>query len=137
MRASRTKNTDFYEFENVNPKGRLRGDCTIRTIAKACGQSWEQTIRELTEIGIKKGYVCNDQSLFPSYLSSKGFVAHNEPRASDNTKISVKAFISKGLAGGKAIVALVGTHHVTCLMEGKVRDIWDCSGQTMHRWWSR
>ena len=33
------------------------------------------------------------------------------------------------------IVANVGSHHVTCIKDGKVQDIWDCSRNTMHKYW--
>lgn len=129
---------DYYEFVNVNPKGKLKGDCVIRAIALACGQSWEQTIRELTELGIKKGLVCNDVTLYPKYLESKGFKEMNEPRDVCNRKMSVREFINEEQLDDNqltAIVMNVGSHHVSCIMHGKVNDIWDCSRNTMHKYW--
>lgn len=141
MRSSRSASSPYYEYFNANPKGRLGSDCVVRAIALACRQSWEQTVREMTELGLKRARLLNDPELYPAYLESKGFVAHKEPRDAFNRKISVKEFLDKreafGFKEGEAAVAVAGTHHATCLEGGKVRDIWDCSGQTMHRWWSR
>ena len=136
MRESRLKNTEFYEFTNVNPHNRIGGDCVIRAIALACGQSWETTVRELTEMGIKKGYICNDQKLYPAYLISKGFKEMPEPRDVNNRKLTVKEWlIQREGFSIKNIVANVGSHHVACIIDGKVRDIWNSSTQTMHKYW--
>lgn len=136
MRESRLKNTEFYEFTNVNPHNRIGGDCVIRAIALACGQSWEQTVRELTEMGIKKGYICNDQKLYPAYLISKGFREMPEPRDVNNRKLTVKEWLiqREGFVV-KPIVANVGSHHVAAIVDNKVRDIWNSSTQTMHKYW--
>lgn len=136
MRASRTKSAPFYEYVNVNPKNRISGDCVVRAVALACGQTWEQTVREMTEMGIPKGLVLNDDKLFPLYLESKGFVAHAEPRTPSNRKMALKDFLAQNPQHDR-FVCLVGSHHCTCAIGGKVRDIWDCSSNTMHRWWSR
>ena len=126
----------YYHFINVNPKGKFVGDCVIRAIALACGQSWETTIREMTELGIKHGYEVNDQKLYPKYLELKGFKEMKEPRTSNNTKITVRDFIDDrdGFAIN-TIVMNVGSHHVSCIKDNKVNDTWDCSRNTMHKYW--
>lgn len=132
----RMKNTEFYEYTNVNPKDKFGGDCVIRAIADALDQSWETTVRELTELGIKKGFLCNDNHLYPKYLESKGFRAMSEPRDVNNRKLSVKDFlIQREGYPMRTIVANVGSHHVTCIKGGKVHDIWNSSNETMHKYW--
>lgn len=136
----RMANTEFYEYTNVNPKNKYGGDCVIRAIALATGQSWEQTIRELTELGIKKGLVCNDSKLYPKYLESKGFIQGKEPRDVCNRKMSIKQWIIEEQINEDSNTVYVinaGSHHVTCIKNGKVRDIWNSSNQTMHKWWYR
>ena len=136
MRDSRLKGTEFYEYTNVNPRNRICGDCVIRAVALITQQSWETTIREMTELGIKKGLVVNDKDLYPLYLESKGFRAMNEPRDVNNRKLSIKDFLiqTEGMRL-KPIVANVGSHHVTAIKNGKVRDIWNCSNETIHKYW--
>ena len=128
----------YYEFINLNPKGKFVGDCVIRAIALACGQTWEQTIREMTELGIKKGYELNDKKFIPIYLKAKGFTKMTEPRNYDNKKITVREWLCSRdyhLWHSYKIVANVGSCHVSCIIEGKVHDTWDCSKHTMHTWW--
>lgn len=134
MRDSRLKSTPYYEYTNLNPKNRLSEDCVIRAVALVTGQTWEQTIRELTELGIKNSYVCNDSKLFPKYLELKGFRQMNEPRDYFNKKMSIKEFLQEH-PEYDTFLCVAGSHHVTAIKNGKVRDVWNSSNQTMHRWW--
>ena len=135
MRESRLKETEFYEYTNINPRNRICGDCVIRAVALATGQSWEQTIRDMTELGIKKGLVLNDKELYPLYLKEKGFIECSEPRDINNRKLTVKEWlIQRGSTDGP-IVANVGSHHVTLIKNNKVRDVWNSSTQTIHKYW--
>lgn len=134
----RMNETMYYHYINVNPKDRFTGDCVIRAIALALNQSWEQTVRELTELGIKKGCVCIDRKLFPIYLKEKGFTQMKEPRHSDNTKMSIREWLGSRegwLWHSYKIVVSAGTHHISAIIDNKVNDIWDCSKETMHKWW--
>lgn len=133
-REEREQNTKYYEYTNVNPKDKFGCDCVIRAIAFALNQTWEQTVRELTEYGIKRGLVCNDKKLYPKFLIEKGFRQCAEPRNGDNTKMSAKKFINY-IQEDDIIVAKVGTHHLTVIKDKKIHDTWDCSGNTMHKYW--
>lgn len=134
MRDSRLKSTAWYEYTNMNPRNRISEDCVIRAVALITGQSWEQTIRELTELGIKHSYVCNDSKLFPIYLKQKGFECMNEPRDGYNKKMTITEFL-RVHPDYTDFICVAGSHHVTCVKDRKVRDIWNSSNQTMHRWW--
>ena len=136
MRDSRLKSTPWYEYLNMNPRNLLSEDCLIRAVALVTEQSWEQTIRELTELGIKKSRVCNDSKLMPDYLESKGFKAMPEPRDAYNKKMTIKEFLCAN-PEFKDFICFAGSHHVTAVKDGKVRDIWDSSKVTMHRWWRK
>lgn len=134
----RIQNNMYYTFKNVNPKEKLCEDCVIRAIANACNQSWEQILRELTELGIKKGMVPNDSKLFPIYLKEKGFTQMKEPRKSDNTKMTVREWLGSRegwLWHSYRIVVSVGSHHLSSIVDNKIEDTWDCSKNTMHKWW--
>ena len=131
----RFQNTDFYEYTNVNPKDKYGGDCVIRAIALATGQSWEQTIRELTEVGIKKGFVLIDWHVYEKYLETHGFIRCKEPRDVNNRKMTVKEWMIEEQITKGTFVIVAGTHHLSCIVDGKVRDIWDASKVTMHKYW--
>ena len=134
MKDSRLKSTEFYEYLNMNPRNLLSEDCLIRAVALVTGQSWEKTIRDMTELGIKESRVCNDSKLLPKYLEKLGFVAMPEPRDVCNRKMSIKEFLIEN-PEYQNFICFAGSHHVTAVKDGKVRDIWNSSNQTMHRWY--
>lgn len=133
----RMMETAYYHYVNVNPKGKHVGDCVVRAIALACGQSWEQTIREMTELGIKKGLVLNDKKLYPMYLQQKGFIECSEPRDANNCKMTINNWVIKGKHYNGIYVANAGSHHLTAIIDGKVCDTWNASHQTMHKYWKK
>ena len=130
--------TSYYKYTNLNPKNKYVSDCVIRAIANACNQSWEDTVREMTELGIKHGLVLNDKKLYPMYLKLKGFKEMKEPRDYNNQKLTVKDWLCTRdyhLWHTYSIVANVGSHHVTYIKNDKVHDTWNCSCNTIHKWW--
>lgn len=134
-RQDKYPNNDYFVFYNANPKNKFGDDCVIRAISTVLGQSWETTIREMTELGIKLGYVLNDKHVYEKYLELKGYVKHSEPRDSDNCKMSVREVIKRYRINNA--VANVGSHHVVAIVNNKVNDIWDSSKKTMHVYWKK
>lgn len=139
MEENRNKkypNTHYFVYTNPNPKGKLGADCVIRAISIATGKDWETVVRELTELGIKNGMVLNDKQLFPKYLEQNGFRKVKEPRDYFGRKMTVVEAIKKGIIRPEDIVCMnAGTAHLSCIVNKKVRDTWDCSGKILHTFW--
>ena len=134
-KEKRMINTEYYHYNNVNPMGKYGQDCVIRAVALMTDTSWNNTVRQMTEFGIMKGFVLNDDHVYPKYLEKNGFVERAEPRDIYNKKISVKDFIK--LHPHINCVANVGSHHVTAIKDGVVNDIWNCSNTVMHKYWEK
>lgn len=139
-REQKYPNTRTFKFYNANPKNRFGGDCVVRAICTALNQSWEQTIREMTELGIKYGYVLNDQSLFPKYLESKGWKKMKQPRKDDGTKYTGKEFCRDEVQQypfnyPDRIVANIGGHHTVAIVDGRVWDTWDSTDGCIGNYW--
>ena len=133
MAVYKYQNNEFFTFYNANDKGKNASDCVARAISVALSQSWETTIREMTEMGIELGRVFNEDKTIDKYLESKGFTRYKEPRKANNTKMTIREFIK---ANPRATcIVKAGSHHVTLVCEGKVIDTWDSSLQTMHSYW--
>lgn len=135
MMKCKYKETPIFHFHNANPKGKNANDCVARAISVALSQSWEDTIREMTELGIKYGYAFNEDKLIERYLKEKGWEQLKEPRDQNNKKISVARFISRPGNNKGVIIARVGSHHISLIVNGQVWDTWDCTKQTMHSYW--
>lgn len=121
-----------YHYYNCNPNRRLTDDCVIRAICSSTGESWEQTLRELTECAIKTGYMLNTPECYGKYLEDKGYVKQKQPINKDGTKIRFKDFVKR--FDGHAI-AHCGKGHVTYVADNAAWDIWDVSDEVVGNYW--
>ena len=133
-RADKYPDTAVFHFYNANPKNRITGDCTFRAIATATGKSWADVVQEMALISIKTGYAINDKKGIEAYMKNIGWVKHSQPRKLDNTKYTGAEFCRK--MKRLTAVCMIGGHHVTCIIDGKVNDIWDCTGKTIGNYWT-
>lgn len=62
-----------FAYYNANPTGKSVGDCTIRALSKALGQSWEETYVGLALQGFRLGDMPNADSVWGPYLREHGF----------------------------------------------------------------
>lgn len=132
-RAEKYPDTAVFTYHNENPKNRITGDCTFRAIARATGKSWAEVVREMAELSIKTGWAINDKKGIAKYMESIGWVKMAQPRKADNTKYTGADFcrINKHIT----CVASIGGHHLTAIVDGKINDIWNCSGKCIGNYW--
>ena len=132
-RTDKYPDTSVFHYHNENPKNRITGDCTFRAIARATGKSWEEVVRKMAEMSIKTGYAVNDKKGIEKYMESIGWIKMPQPRKADGTKYTGAEFAKKNQ--GNRRVCMIGGHHVTCIIEGKVNDIWDCTNKCIGNYW--
>lgn len=141
------EDTTYYQFFNKNPKDRRTSDCVVRALATALDQSWEQTYKELFEIGMKSCRPPEDDWVVSTYLNSKGCLKINQPKKRDGTKftgeevchlIQEDSFVSnEGVNLSKYNFFInIGTHHCSCIIKGKINDIWNCSYDKVGKMWA-
>lgn len=118
---------------NPNPNGKSVGDCTVRAISLATGQSWEKTYLDLCI----QGYILSDMpssnDVWMAYLADKGWTFH---RLQDDCPFcyTIKDFCREYNRG----VYIVGTGtHVICVKEGDWMDAWDSGDKTPLFYFSR
>lgn len=134
-RQEKYPDTFIFKYYNANPKNKIGGDCVVRAISTALDQSWEQTVRELTEVGIKIGYVLNDKHTYDKYLKEKGWIKCKQPKTSDNMKISGVDFCNKIALKNEKYIAHIGSHHIVAIIDKKINDIWDSSDGKIGNYW--
>lgn len=79
----------------------------------------------------------NSPENYDKYLREQGWAKQKQPVHSDKTKMNGKEFVRKfGKQYPRAIMHL-GTHHLTCMVDGKVIDIWDCTDRKIGKWWTK
>lgn len=143
-REQKYPETRSFHYYNANPKNRKGGDCAVRAICTALDQSWETTVREMTEIGLMHGFLVNDRNTIDKYLKSRGWVKHSQPRKSDNTKYTGKEWcvelqepFNNKLYFEDRIIANIGGHHMVAIIDGKVNDIWDSTDGCIGNYWTK
>ena len=138
-RQQKYPDTSTFHNYNANPKNKIGGDCVIRAISTALGQSWEQTVRELTEVGIKYGYVLNDKHTYSKYLEAKGWRKMPQPKKDNGTKYTGEEFCREvkeyTFNYPDRIIAHIGGHHIVAIIHGKVWDTWNSTDGCIGNYW--
>lgn len=120
-------------FYNPNPHGKRVGDCTVRAISKALGQSWEQTYAGLSLQGFSDGDMPSANATWGAYLRAKGFRRRIVPDECPDC-YTVRDF-AEDHPHGTYILALAS--HVVCLIDGQLYDTWDSQDETPLYYWER
>lgn len=106
---------------NPNPRARGRvGDCVVRALSKALGQSWDETYIGVAVQGFIDGDMSDSNRVWGHYLTRKGFVREriHWKRADD---WDVEDFAREN-PRGTYILAIDG--HVVCIQDGTIFDSW-------------
>lgn len=128
------KDTNSFKYYNANTKGKHTTDCAIRAISIALGQDYKETIKEMIDLWLETGYEYSDPKCIGKYLERKGWVKNKQPKKSDNKKYTGKEFVRifKGIC-----IANIGGHHMVCIKNGKVLDIWDSTDGCIGNYWTK
>lgn len=115
----------MFKYYNANPLGRLVNDCTVRAISLATQKSWDQTYDELANYARDQGITFSEIEFINEYL------AERYPRYcqdSYNKIYTVGDFCDLKLPG-RWLITMSG--HITCVIDGDLYDVFDCSDRYM------
>ena len=118
---------------NANPDGKNVGDCTIRAISRALGQSWETTYTELVLHGFLLRDMPSANHVWGAYLRSRGFTRRIVPDTCPDCY--TVADFAREHPRGLYILALSG--HVVCVQDGDWYDTWDSGDKVPLYYWER
>ncbi len=118
---------------NNNPNGKRVGDCTVRAISKALGQTWEQTYVGLALQGFLMGDMPSADHVWGAYLRKNGFVRRILPDTCPDC-YTVEDFAADH-PRGVYLLAIPG--HVVCVADGDYYDTWDSGGEVPVYFWER
>ena len=121
-----------YHYYNCNPHHRLTDDCVIRAIASSTGETWENTLRALTDCCVRVGYMLNTPECYGQYLKELGYVKQKQPVHKNGKKVRFKEFVK--MFDGHAI-AHCGKGHITYVADNSAWDIWDVSDEVVGNYW--
>lgn len=123
-----------YAYYNKNPYGRSVGDCTIRAISKALGQTWEKTYVDLCLEGFMMGDLPNADSVWGKYLKRRGFSRTFIPDDCPDC-MTVDRFANEH-PKGTYILSMPG-RHVVAVVDGNYWDSWDSGNELPEYYFSR
>lgn len=120
-----------YSFFNPNPQGKSVGDCVVRAISRATGQSWEDAYIGLCIHGLMSGDMPSANAVWGEYLRSNGFQRSSVP--DDCPSCYTVDNFAEEHPRGLYVVALSG--HVVCVKDGMIYDTWDCGAEAPLYYW--
>lgn len=134
------KDTPYFKFHNANPKDRRTSDCVVRSISLATGISWEETLRNLTELAIKHSLMPSDPKLYSRYLSSLGWTKRPAPRKPDNRKYRGREWVEfcrkqNSILYPATQIAHIGGNHIVCIKDFRIHDTWDSTNGSIGNFW--
>ena len=126
--------TKWFIYDNVNPKGKRTSDCIVRAICRATETEYNAVIERICKLSIKYGIGLCDKKMVEKYMLNY-LQAHKQKqiRKPDNTKITGKEFCER-FPVGKYVIN-IGSNHLSCVIDGKIHDRWDCSDKTVGNYW--
>lgn len=120
-------------YYNPNPEGKRVGDCVIRALSKALGQTWEHTYIEVIVQGLLMHDMPSADHVWGKYLMSKGFkrsiVPSNCPAC-----YTVRDFCADH-PQGTYILSISG--HAVCTIDGSYYDTFDSGDCTPLYYWEK
>lgn len=118
---------------NPNPLGKSVGDCTVRAISNALGQSWDMTHAGLCLESFIMGDMPDANHVWGAYLHRHGFRRSIIPDTCPDC-YTVADFAADN-PQGTYILAL--SSHVVCVKDGNWYDTWDSGMEVPLYYWSK
>ena len=110
-----------WRMHNPNPEGRHVGDCTVRAITRATGESWVEAYTGIALQGLIMCDMPSNNGVWGAYIRRKGFKKKAIPDECPDD-YTVEEFCQDH-PKGIFIVAVDG--HVLTVVDGDYFDSWD------------
>ncbi len=126
------ENNANINYANLNPNGKLVGDCSIRALAKGLHISWKEALEILANKAVKMNELhFNAQEVVEKVLEEHGFIKYKY----FPVKLTCLDFCKKmdHLYPNADILVYAGEFHITALTKQTnayvIQDSWDCSNE--------
>lgn len=123
----------MYVYFNPNPAGHAVGDCVVRAICKATGESWDKTFVGLAVTGLDIADMPSANAVWGAYLHRKGYIRRALLDKCPEC-YSVRDFAEEH-PRGVYILALSG--HVVTVKDGSYYDAWDSGAEIPLYVWTK
>ena len=116
---------------NPNPKGRRVGDCAVRALAKATGQSWHGAYKELISQALYDADMPSADAVWGACLAQRGFKRYAVPSTCPD-RYTAADFAADHPRG---IFVLGFGGHTATIVDGDLYDSWDSSTLAPQYYW--
>lgn len=116
---------------NPNPRGSSVGDCVVRAVAAATGQSWERAYIALALTGYALGDMPSANRTWGAYLQKRGFKRCLVE--ADCTTCYTVADFAREYPRGVYVLGCSG--HVLTVIDGEWWDSWDSGAECPIYYW--
>lgn len=116
---------------NPNPKGKLVGDCVIRAVSIATGNTWCRVYDEIYQVGREECDMMSSDAVWGLYLYRIGFEPFLLPEACPKCT-TVREF-AKRFPEGTYIIGTGG--HAVCVRDGDWYDTWNSADMVPSFFW--
>lgn len=124
----------IWQYFNENPYQRSVGDCAVRAVSKALGQSWEQAYVELCLEGFLMGDLPNSDTVWGRCLKNHGFKRYLIP--DECPYCMTVARFAEEHPEGTFVLSMPGRHVVT-VVDGRYFDSWDSGNEVPEYYWKK
>lgn len=135
MRRKIPNDTSYFHFYDANPKNKRTGDCVVRAISLATNQSWDEVLTGLFHLSLKYKQMLDCPELYDKYLKSLGYIKQPMIRKFDGTKYTGEEFCQLNTNNDYPIIIHIGSHHLSCIYDGRIWDTWNCSKYCVGNFW--
>ena len=123
----------IWQSYNSNPQGRRVGDCAVRAVAKATGQSWDAAYAELAAQAKAMADMPSSDAVWGAFLKRRGFTKHILPESCPECYTA--ADFARDHRRGVYVLAFGG--HVATVKDGVLYDSWDSSNEIPIYYWEK
>lgn len=121
----------MYKHYNPNPLNKSVGDCVIRAISKATGQTWDDTYLGVSQVGFYEKNMPSANEVWGIYLKHLGFRKYVIPDTCPDC-YTVRDFCIDYPVG--TFILATGSH-VVAVINGIYYDSWDSGGEVPIYYW--
>lgn len=121
----------LHKFYNPNPCRCRVGDCTVRAICKATGQSWNRIYAALAAYGLSCKDMPSANHVWGKYLWDIGF---RQYLIDEYWNYTVEDFCRDHTQG--TYILAIGDH-VVCAVDGFYYDSWDSGREVPIYYWAK
>ena len=117
----------MWKYYNPNPRKKIVGDCVIRAVSLALGETWDDVYSDICIKGFILKDMASSDAVWTSYLRGKGFRVRVLPDTCPAC-YTVRDFCEDHPRGTYLLKA---NNHVVTAIDGSYYDTWDSGDEVV------